>query len=66
VSILFHPDWYVDPPWDQVTLSWLQNYVNNMRGNQAVLQGLQGDAARFEMVPVPREILDNLTRRRTG
>jgi hypothetical protein len=53
----------VDPPWDQISLSWLQNYVNNIRGNPAVLQGLQGDATRFEMVPVPREILQSLTSR---
>ncbi len=62
-SGIFQTDWYVDPPWDRLSLSWLQNYANNIRGNPTVLASMQADGSRFEMVPMPRQILQSLASR---
>lgn len=58
-----HPEWYTDPPWDTVSLSWLQNYANNIRSNPELLQSLQAETSQFEMVPVPRGIIEGLAKR---
>ncbi len=59
-SGLFHTDWYTDPPWDSVTLSWLINYAQNIRTNPALTQALNAEKEQFEMVPMPKEVIQHL------
>jgi hypothetical protein len=57
---ILHTDWYTDPPWDDVSLSWILNYVNNIRTNPVLAQAVANERDQFEMVPMPKEVLDHL------
>jgi hypothetical protein len=55
---LFNWDWYTDPPWDQVSLWWMWNYVNNI--NPAARKQMLENEASFEKVPVPITLLRHM------
>jgi hypothetical protein len=57
---ILHTDWYTDPPWDDLSLSWLLNYVNIIRTNPVLSQAVLSDREQFEMVPMPKEVLEHL------
>ena len=61
---ILHTDWYTDPPWDDVSLSWILNYVNNIRTNPVLAQAVANEKDQFEMVPMPKEVLDHLAKSR--
>jgi ketosteroid isomerase-like protein len=63
-SGLFHTDWYTDPPWDNVSLSWLINYVKNIRSNPELSKALAAEKDQFEMVPMPKEVIQHLAQSR--
>jgi hypothetical protein len=63
-SDIFHSDWYTDPPWDDVSLAWLVNYVKNIRTNPALSQAVSRERDQFEMVPMPKNVLDHLANSR--
>jgi hypothetical protein len=56
----WNPDWFTDPPWDRISLWWLQNYVNNVRNNPGILEAMQANRAEFETVPVPVAVIRHL------
>ncbi len=54
---IFHWDWFTDPPWDRVSLWWLDNYIKNVRNNPRLLETMRANKAEFEVVPVPLAVL---------
>jgi ketosteroid isomerase-like protein len=62
VHLMTPIEWYIDPPWDLVAQRWLLEYVLNLRGNPVGLGRLMGTGAELEMVPMPKELLQNLAR----
>lgn len=61
---IFHTDWYTDPPWDSVSLSWLINYVRNIRSNPVLSKSIAAQTGEFEMVPMPKEVIQHLAESR--
>jgi hypothetical protein len=59
-SGLFHTDWYTAPPWDDLSLSWLLNYVKNIRTNPELVKAITAEKEQFEMVPMPKEVIQHL------
>lgn len=54
---IFHWDWFTDPPWDRVSLWWLDNYIKNVRNDPRLLETMRANKAEFEVVPVPLAVL---------
>jgi hypothetical protein len=59
-SGLFHTEWYTDPPWDKVSLTWLINYVRHIRTNPVLSRALEAEKTDFEMVPMPKEVIQHI------
>src|SRR4051794_14980795 len=57
---LFHWEWFTDPPWDRVSLWWLENYVDRIRQNPRALDAMKQNREEFEMVPVPVSVIRHL------
>ncbi|MGA3285691.1 MAG: hypothetical protein ABSD57_14700 [Verrucomicrobiota bacterium] len=59
-SALENLEYYVDPPWERVSLAWLLNYVQRIRANPILSKAISADKEKFEMVPMPKEVVKQL------